>query len=89
MNAEIDDLQTKILIDTGATTTFISKRLLEKMKNVEFINKKLNSFLLADGIAKFPIIAQVKLRIRFAKIDTTIDANVDTNLGTDMILGMN
>lgn len=77
-----------MLIDTGATKTFINENLLNRFKNLEIINKKSSSFLLADGIAQFPIVGQVKLSIRFANVNTYIEANVARNLCTSMILGM-
>ena len=76
------------MIDTGATTTFINKNLLEHLKHLECINNKPYFCLLADGVARFRVTGIVNLRICFANIFTEIEAHVAHNLCTNIILGM-
>jgi hypothetical protein len=84
----VNQHQTKILIDTGATKTFINDKLLKHLKYLKFINKKTYSVLLADGIASFQVLGTVELSIRFANVTTKIEAHIARNLCTTIILGM-
>ncbi|CAF1172496.1 unnamed protein product [Didymodactylos carnosus] len=78
----------RILIDTGATTTFISEKSLRKTKHHKYINKDSYSFLLADGVAPFLVSGIVELTIKFGDQLTKIHAHVARNLCNDMIIGM-
>jgi predicted aspartyl protease len=78
----------RVLIDTGATTTFINKRMLENIRPHPRFTKSSHSFVLADGKAPFHVLGVLKLRITFANLTTTIHAHVAENLCTDVILGM-
>jgi hypothetical protein len=60
----------KILIDTGATTTFINKKVLQHMTNLQYIHTNAYSFTLADGIAPFDVLGVVNLSIQFANSTT-------------------
>lgn len=84
----VNEYQTRILIDTGATTTFIHQKLLSHLKNVRFINRNSYSFVLADGIAPFQVLGTVQLSICFANVTTYIEAHVAHNLCTNIIVGM-
>ena len=72
----VDNYRVKILVDTGATTTFINKKLLKHLKHLKFIHKKPYSFVLADGVTPFEVLGTVQLFIRFAGKTTTIEAHV-------------
>ena len=78
----------KILIDTGATTSFISNRSLVRIHPSPAVHSKQTSFVLADGIAPFHTIGVVDLSIQFADQLTPIQAHVVPNLCTDLIIGM-
>lgn len=78
----------KILIDTGATTTFISEASLLRINPPLRLQSEPTSFVLADGIAPFQTLGMVKLSVLFAKQHTPIRAHVVANLCTDMIIGM-
>jgi hypothetical protein len=78
----------KILIDTGATTTFINKKVLQHMTNLQYIHANAYSFTLADGIAPFDVLGVVNVSIQSANSTTNIRAHIATRLCTDMIIGM-
>ncbi|CAF4927487.1 unnamed protein product [Rotaria sp. Silwood1] len=78
----------QILIDTGATNTFINYKTLQSINQPTNLNKHSSSFVLADGIAPFHVLGVVELEILFSDQITTISAHVAQNLCTDVILGM-
>lgn len=78
----------QILIDTGATNTFINHKTLHSIKQCAHIHKHSSSFVLADGVAPFHVLGIIELQILFANQITTISAHVAKNLCTDVILGM-
>ena len=84
----INKYKLKILIDTGATTTFINEKALHHMPHPKFIHKNPYSFVLADGVAPFQVLGVIELEIQFNNALTKIHAHVARNLCTDMILGM-
>ena len=85
----VNNHKLQILLDTGATTTFINKKIITRyLYDFTYSNNLPYSFLLADGIAPFHVHGVVKLHIQFATQTTTIDALVADNLCTDLILGM-
>ena len=84
----VNNYQMRLLIDTGATTTFINNRMLQHIKPYPNLTKISHSFVLADGIAPFHVLGVVTLRIKFANQTTIIQAHVAENLCTDVILGM-
>ena len=61
--ALVNKYKLKILIDTGATKTFISSRILHQIAPMDSILKQPYSFLLADGIAPFHVLGLVDLSI--------------------------
>ncbi|CAF4940328.1 unnamed protein product, partial [Rotaria sp. Silwood1] len=79
----------QILLDTGATTTFINKKLVAQYPfDFLYLNTLPYSFVLADGIAPFHVHGVVELHIEIANQITTIKAHVAENLCTDLILGI-
>ena len=62
----VNTRKTKILINTGATTTFINIKVLQYMKHLRFIHHTPYSLLLADGLAPFYVLGVVELSIQFA-----------------------
>ena len=84
----VNDQPLKLLIDTGATTTFICNRVLQKMQPSNFVRTKTNTFVLADGISPFHVLGTIELSIQFANQITKILAKIAQNLCTDIILGM-
>ena len=78
----------QILIDTGATNTFINYKTLTAInQNIQF-NKSSSSFVLADGIVPLHVLGKINLQIRFSNQITHISAHVAEHLCTDVILGM-
>ncbi|CAM2714261.1 unnamed protein product [Rotaria socialis] len=77
-----------MLIDTGATKTFINSKILHHLVSVDSILKQPSSFLLADGIASFKVLGLVDLTIEFNDFVTPIKAYIAQNLCTDIIIGM-
>ncbi|CAF4570017.1 unnamed protein product, partial [Rotaria socialis] len=78
----------KLLIDTGATKTFINSQILHHLVPKSSILKRSYSFLLADGIASFNVLGLVDLSIEFNNFVTPITAHIAQHLCTDMIIGM-
>lgn len=78
----------RLLIDTGATTTFISEHSLRRISHYTLLHKTSSSFILADGTAPFYTSGVVQLTITFANHSTTITAHIASNLCADLILGM-
>ena len=58
------------------------------MQPSNVVKTKTNTFVLADGISPFHVLATIELSIRFANQITKIQAKVAQNLCTDIILGM-
>ena len=81
--------KTEILIDTGATTTFVNEKALFRMIPSRSVHKQSCSFVLTDGLASFEVVGVIYLTIEFAESITEIQACVARNLCTDMIIGMN
>jgi hypothetical protein len=77
-----------LLIDTGATTTFISTHSLRRIAQYTLLHKNSSSFILADGTAPFHTSGVVQLTITFANHSTIIPAHIVSNLCADLILGM-
>ena len=84
----VNQYQTQLLIDTGATTTFVHSRLLDKLSPSLSIRPNPYSFFLADGRAPFHVLGTVDLSITFADVTTHVTAHVAQHLCTDIILGM-
>ena len=78
----------KILIDTGATTSFIRESSLNHIRPPRYIHNQHHTFLLADGIAPFQVLGVVELTILFSNQPLIIHAHVARHLCADMILGM-
>ena len=88
INTLVNNHNMHILIDTGATNTFINSKTLRSIKQYKHLNKHPSSFVLADGIAPFHVLGVVELQILFSNQITKISAHVAQNLCTDVILGM-
>ncbi|CAF1173912.1 unnamed protein product, partial [Rotaria magnacalcarata] len=86
--ALVNTHKVKMLIDTGATKTFINSKILHHLVSVDSILKQPSSFLLADGIASFKVLGLVDLTIEFNDFVTPIKAYIAQNLCTDIIIGM-
>ncbi|CAF5181057.1 unnamed protein product, partial [Rotaria magnacalcarata] len=84
----VNNHKTKILIDTGATTTFINQNILHHMAGSKNNCKQPYSFVLADGAAPFEVLGTVELAIKFSNSITHINGHIARNLCTDMIIGM-
>ena len=89
INTLVNHHKLQLLIDSGATTTFINKQLLTKHPlDFPYLNSLPYSFVLADGIAPFHVHGIVQLKIQFSNQSTIINAHVADHLCTDIILGM-
>ena len=78
----------RLLVDTGATTTFVHSHLLDKLSPSRPLQPNPYSFFLADGRAPFHVLGTIELSIRFADVTTHVKAHVAQHLCTDIILGM-
>ena len=88
ISALINKRTVKILIDTGATKTFVNSQVLHHLVPKSSILKRSYSFLLADGIASFDVLGLVDLFIEFNSFVTPITAHIAQHLCADMIIGM-
>ena len=88
INTLVNNHKMQILVDTGATHTFINYQTLSSIKQYLHLNKHSSFFVLADGIAPFHVLGVVELEILFSNQITKISAHVAQNLCTDVILGM-
>lgn len=84
----VNNYRTKILIDTGATATFINEKIVKHLKSYKVIHTNPHSFVLADGNAPFQILGKIRLSILFDQIPTLVDVYIAKNLCTNIILGM-
>ena len=84
----IQGYRTKILIDTGATTTFINKNIIHNIPFPVVISTEPYFCVLADGVAPFHVLGMIELSIQFDKTVTTIKAHIAETLCADMIIGM-
>ena len=78
----------RLLIDTGASSSFISEQSLQRIPHVLTQPRRSFAFTLADGVAPFHTIGVVNLTIQFASINTFIQAHVVQHLCSDLIIGM-
>jgi hypothetical protein len=84
----VNQYKIKILIDTGANSTFINENILPFMVHPRYIQRKSFSFTLADGKAPFQVSGLAELSIQFANTITKIQAHIARQLCVDMIIGM-
>ncbi|CAF3020447.1 unnamed protein product [Rotaria socialis] len=78
----------KVMLDTGATQSFITKTALTKTKHLP-LNNNQQHYLMADGYTTFKVVGLVKIFIDINQIKTNIVVGVVDSLCTDCILGMN
>ncbi len=88
ITTSVNNQTLQLMIDTGASKTFIHYKSLQKMKYYNLIKKHEHAFVLADGFAPFHVLGTVQLSILFADQLTSIQAHVAQNLCADVILGM-
>ena len=84
----VNDQKLQLLVDTGSTKTFISRKALSKMKSYNVTKNQSCAFVLADGLAPFYVLGTMELSILFADQATKVQAYVAHNLCTDVILDM-
>ncbi len=87
ITAFINKIPTQILIDTGASRSFIRESTLKNCR-LRMSKQKNYLFRLADGTTSFSTIGEIQLYIKINDITTTILALVVRNLSCDCILGM-
>ncbi|CAF5107389.1 unnamed protein product, partial [Rotaria sp. Silwood1] len=88
LNAYVYDKQMKLMIDTGATQSFISKMALNSIRNSKIINRIQRQVFLADGYTSITVYGEVELSIVMNNIYTSIRALIVKNLCINCILGM-
>ena len=85
--ANVNQVTMKIMFDSGATKSFISKAALKRTRHLPIsINRQ--HYLMADGYTNFEVIGVVKIVMEFNRIKTSIIVGVVSSLCTDCILGM-
>ena len=77
----------KIMFDSGATTSFIRKSVLDQIVHTPMSSISA-SYFMADGYTRLKIIGKVKLCIQFDHLSTYITMGVVNSLCTDCVLGM-
>jgi hypothetical protein len=86
LNVNIIPLQS--LLDTGASATCISVKVLQSMNNVRYIDTTPCSLVLADGVVPLEIKGSVEFHMLLGQELITIHALVAEKLCMDPILGM-
>ena len=84
----VNNKQMKVMIDTGASRTFISHKALNSSCGKMFVNDIQTSVTLADGYSSIPIYGTSNLFITMGDTLTSISAIVVKELCVDCILGM-
>ena len=79
----------KIMLDTGASYSFINADFLRFQDDFPYFNKRQKTFFLADGLTSLLVIGTVQLNIKLGNRRTTTQAFVAKHLCTSLILGMN
>ena len=85
--ANVNQVPMKIMLDSGATKSLISKAALNRIKQLP-VNYHQRHYLLADGYTTFEVIGTVKVFIEFNSIKTSIVAAIVNSLCTDCVVGM-
>ena len=88
LSTYVNNERMQLLIDTGATMTFINEHALRRLSPLPTIHRQYRSFLLADGVVPFTTSGLVNLSIQFSTTFTTIQAHVVPQLCSDIIIGM-
>ncbi|CAF3544285.1 unnamed protein product [Rotaria sp. Silwood1] len=88
LNAYVYDKQMKLMIDTGANRTFITKKALNSIRNIKIINRIQRQVFLADGYTSITVYGEVDLSFVMNNIYTSIRALIVKNLCVSCILGM-
>ncbi|CAF4374162.1 unnamed protein product, partial [Rotaria sordida] len=78
----------KLMIDTGANRTFISKNALKSIRNSRIINRIQRQVFLADGYTSITVYGEVNLSFVMNNVYTSIRALIVKNLCVSCILGM-
>ena len=88
LNAFVHDKHMKMMIDTGANRTFISKDALNSIRSSRIINRTQRQVILADGYTSINVYGEVDLSFVTNNVYTSIRALIVKNLCVDCILGM-
>ena len=87
ITAFINNMPMRILIDTGASRSFIRESALRNCQMNKW-QKNNKTFWLADGTTSFSTVGEVQLYIKINNIITNVMALVVRNLSCECILGM-
>ena len=88
VNASVNDRRMKVMIDTGATRTFVSKECFNDMKEKRIVNQVRRRVFLADGVTSLIVYGEIDLFIRIGTTKAFIRAFVVDRLCSGCILGM-
>ena len=88
INACVNDRRMKVMIDSGATRTFVSKEFLNDMKEKRIVNQVRRRVFLADGVTSLIVYGEIDLFIRIGTTKAFIRAFVVDRLCSGCILGM-
>ena len=80
-----NDKPTEAIVDTGSAITIINLDFLKTMQHKQFMHKP--RVCKAANSTSLDIIGQIELTIKIKHIETSIMANVATNLITSILLG--
>jgi hypothetical protein len=84
----VNNIPLQSSLDTGASATCISAKVLQNMNNVRYIDTTPCFLVLADGVVPLEVKGSVKLHMRVCQELITIHALVAEKLCMDLILGM-
>ena len=88
ISACVSDLRMNLMIDTGATRTFISMKCFKAMKEKRVVNQQRRRVFLADGHTYLVVYGEVDLFIHIGEVNTSIRAFMVERLCAGCILGM-
>ena len=76
INACVNDRRMKVMIDTGATRTFVSKEFFNDMKERRVVNQMRRRVFIANGVTSLVVYGEIDLFIRIGTTKTFIRAFV-------------
>ena len=85
----VNNHRMKIMLDTGASYSFINADFLRFPDHFSCFKKHRKRFFLADGLTSLQVIGTIQLNIKLGDVRTTTQAFIAKHLCASLILGMN
>jgi hypothetical protein len=87
INIRLNDINTKAMVDTGATRSLITQQTLNKLRHYQQLNSTTLLGQLGDGHTTIQILGEVKLTLHINYLITNLNVLIVKTLNTDFILG--